>query len=161
MLKTIPWVDYFMGVAKLASLRSKDPHTQVGACIVNSENKIVSVGYNGLPTGLKEENYPWQEINGQLHETKYAYVVHAELNAILNTNRNSSLKGTTIYTTLFPCNECVKAIIQAGIKKIVYLEDKYQSSPPIIAARKMLDDAGIIYVQVAFENIEIKWKSLS
>jgi dCMP deaminase len=136
-----------MGVALIASKRSKDPNTQVGACIIDSDKKIVSVGYNGLPTGVDDKLYPWDVQSGQLHQTKYAYVVHAELNAILNSK--GDLKNSTMYTTLFPCNECVKAIAQAGIKKIIYLEDKYTDQPSQIASRKMLDDIGIKYTKIS------------
>ncbi len=146
MAKVISWDQYFMSVAKLSGLRSKDPNTQVGACIVSQENKIVGVGYNGLPIGLADSDFPWQQREGELDETKYAYVVHAELNAILNAIKE--LKGCRIYVSLFPCHECAKAIIQAGIKEIVYEDDKYTGTPSDNASKKMLDGAGVSYRKV-------------
>ena len=141
MSKIISWDEYFMGVAKLSALRSKDPNTQVGCCIINQDKKIIAVGYNGLPVGLNDKEYPWNVREGNLSETKYAYVVHAEMNAILNAT--TSLKGATLYVTLFPCNECMKAIIQSGIKEIVYTDDKYKGVEFDLASRKMMQDAGI------------------
>ncbi|HBH95081.1 MAG TPA: cytidine deaminase [Ruminococcaceae bacterium] len=141
----ISWEAYFMGVALLSAQRSKDNSTQVGACIVNRDRKILSVGYNGMPIGCSDDDMPWGR-EGEMLETKYAYVCHAELNAILN-NDGGSLKGTTVYTTLFPCNECAKAIIQSGIKEVVYLEDKYKEQGSTIAAKKMFDMAGVKYRQ--------------
>ncbi len=138
----ISWDSYFMGVAKLSSLRSKDPNTQVGACIVNPMNRIVGVGYNGLPYGCDDSQYPWDKREGNLNETKYPYVVHAELNAILNST--TSLQGCRIYVSLFPCHECVKAIIQSGIKEIIYADDKYNGTPSDMAAKRMLKSANII-----------------
>lgn len=136
----ISWDDYFMGVALLSAKRSKDPNTQVGACIVNEDKKIVGVGYNGFPSGLDDDNLPWTR-EGDFLETKYPFVCHAELNAILNSTR--SLKGCTIYVALFPCNECAKAIIQSGIKEIVYLSDKYQHTKEVIASKMMLNQAKV------------------
>ena len=107
----ISWDEYFMGIAQLSAMRSKDPNTQVGACIVSQENKILSMGYNGFPKGCDDDEYPWNR-EGDLCDSKYAYVTHSELNAILN-YRGGSLEGTKLYVTLFPCNECAKAIIQA------------------------------------------------
>lgn len=141
----ISWEEYFMGVAVLASQRSKDNSTQVGACIVNRDKKILSVGYNGMPIGCSDDDMPWDR-EGEMLDTKYAYVCHAELNAILN-NDGGSLKGTIIYTTLFPCNECAKAIIQCGIKEVVYMEDKYKEEKSTLAAKKMFDMAGVSYRQ--------------
>lgn len=137
----LSWDQYFMGIALLSAQRSKDNSTQVGACIVSEENKILSVGYNGMPTGCSDDCMPWDR-EGTPLETKYFYVCHAELNAILN-NNGLSLKGARIYTTLFPCNECAKAIIQSGIKKVIYLSDKYHSSDSTIASKKMFALAGI------------------
>ncbi len=139
----ISWDEYFMGVALLSGKRSKDPSTQVGACIVNQQNKIVGVGYNGLPIGCSDDEFPWVK-QGEFLETKYPYVCHAELNAILN-NIGINLLGCKIYTALFPCNECSKAIIQAGIKEVIYLSDKYASQDSFVAAKKMLDTAGVSY----------------
>lgn len=152
----ISWEEYFMGVAMLSAQRSKDGSTQVGACIVNRDRKILSVGYNGMPTGCSDDDMPWER-DGELLDTKYAYVCHAELNAILN-NDGRSLKGTTIYVTLFPCNECAKAIIQCGIKEIVYMDDKYAEEASNVAARRMLDMAGVKYrkYQVSGKEIGIK-----
>jgi dCMP deaminase len=135
----ISWDEYFMGIATLASKRSKDPNTQVGACIVDDDNIIVSTGYNGMPKGCSDDEYPWMR-EGSL--TKYPYVVHAELNAILNAG-GRAVRGSRIYTTLFPCNECAKAIIQSGIKEIIYESDKYSYSMATLAAKRMLNSAGV------------------
>lgn len=139
----ITWDQYFMGIAMLSAQRSKDNHTQVGACIVDEDNKILSVGYNGMPIGCNDDEMPWDR-EGEPLDTKYAYVCHAELNAILNYN-GGALKGAHLYVTLFPCNECAKAIIQAGIKTIVYDCDKYADTPSVIASKRMLDAAGVRY----------------
>lgn len=136
----ISWETYFMGIAHLSALRSKDPNTQVGAVIVDPENKVVSIGYNGFPKGCSDDEYPWVNEGSSL-ETKYVYVVHAELNAILNSPR--SVKGCTLYVSLFPCHECAKAIIQAGIQEIVYESDKYAESESVLASKRMFKSAGI------------------
>lgn len=141
----ISWDDYFMGLAHLSALRSKDPNTQVGAAIVDNENRVVSIGYNGMPRGCDDEKMPWGREGGFL-DTKYAYVVHAELNAILNAPR--SVKDCTVYVSLFPCNECAKAIIQSGIKKIVYESDKYDGTDGNTASKMMLRQAGVELVQL-------------
>lgn len=135
-----------MGVALLSARRSKDPNTQVGACIVNDKNKIVGAGYNGLPMGCDDDQFPWDK-QGDFLDTKYPYVCHAELNAILN-NIGMDLRGCKIYTALFPCNECTKAIIQSGITEVIYLSDKYESTDPAKASRRMLDTAGVTYRKV-------------
>lgn len=137
------WDEYFMGIALLSSQRSKDPSTQVGACIVNDENRIMSVGYNGMPCGCSDDNFPWDR-DGVGLDSKYLYVCHAELNAILN-YPGGLLKGCRIYTTLFPCNECTKSIIQKGIKEVVYLSDKYCDTDFTKASKKMMDAAGVKY----------------
>ncbi|MFR8170209.1 MAG: deoxycytidylate deaminase [Marvinbryantia sp.] len=137
----ISWDEYFMGVALLSGMRSKDPNTQVGACIVSKENKILSMGYNGLPIGCSDDDFPWEREGDELN-TKYLYTTHSELNAILN-YRGGSLDGATLYVTLFPCNECAKAIIQAGIKQIVYDCDKYADTPSVLASKRMLTTAGV------------------
>jgi len=142
----LPWDDYFMGVSILSGKRSKDPSTQVGACIVSSDMHIVGVGYNGFPRGCSDNVFPWAR-SGEKLETKYPYVVHAELNAILNSTRES-LKDCTIYIDLFPCNECAKAIIQSGIKRVVYLHDYYKNEAFTVAAKKMFDSSGIEYAQL-------------
>ncbi len=136
----IDWDEYFMGVAILSAKRSKDPGTQVGACIVTSDRRIVGVGYNGLPAGCSDDEFPWDR-EGDFLNSKYAYVCHAELNAILNSTKN--LKGCTIYVDLFPCNECAKSIIQSGISEIVYLSDKYDNTDSNIASKKLLNAANI------------------
>ena len=141
----ISWDEYFMGVAKLASMRSKDPSTQVGACIVDKDNYILSVGYNGFPLGCDDEEFPWAREGGVL-DTKYAFVAHAELNAILN-SKEGDLSGSTVYVTLFPCNECTKALIQKGVKEVIYDSDKYHDMPGTMAARRMLDAAGVKYTK--------------
>lgn len=139
----IRWDEYFMGISKLAGMRSKDPNTQVGACIVGDDNKILSMGYNGFPNGCSDEEFPWDR-DGDMLNTKYAYVTHSELNAILNF-RGGSLAGSKLYVSLFPCNECAKAIIQCGIKTVIYDSDKYAGTPGNIAAKRMFDAAGIVY----------------
>ncbi len=141
----ISWDEYFMGISKLSGLRSKDPHTQVGACIVSQDNKILSMGYNGFPMGCSDDAFPWAR-EGEELDTKYPYVTHSELNAILN-YRGGSLEGTKLYVSLFPCNECAKAIIQAGIKTIVYDSDKYDGTPSVEASKKMLKAAGVEFYQ--------------
>lgn len=138
----INWDTYFMGVALLSSMRSKDPNTQVGACIVNQKKKIVGIGYNGFPFGCDDKEFPWEN-KGDFLDTKYPYVVHAEPNAILNSNSNT--EGCTLYVTLFPCNECAKLIIQSGIKEIVYMDDKYNGTKENLASKRMLDSAKINY----------------
>lgn len=138
----ISWDEYFMGVAYLSSLRSKDPATQVGACIVSPDHKILSMGYNGLPVGLSDEEYPWGKEDPDPLNNKYFYSTHSELNAILN-YRGGSLEGCKIYVTLFPCNECAKAIIQSGIKTIVYDSDKHADDPAVMASKRMLRSAGV------------------
>lgn len=138
----LTWDQYFMGLAHLSRLRSKDPSTQVGAVIVNPKKRIVGIGYNGFPQGVSDEDFPWER-EGDFLNSKYAYVVHAELNAILNST--VPLDNCSIYVSLFPCNECAKAIIQSGIKEIVYEDDKYASTDAIIVSKKMLDAAGVSY----------------
>lgn len=139
----ICWDEYFMGVAMLAAERSKDPSTQVGACIVDQDNKIVSTGYNGAPRGYDDDSCMCWEREGDFLHTKYAYVCHAELNAILNSPH--SVKNCKIYVALFPCNECAKAIIQSGIKEIIYMNDKYANTDGVIVSKKMLDACGVTY----------------
>ena len=138
----ISWDEYFMAVALLAAERSKDPSTQVGACIVDSENRIVSTGYNGFPYGCSDDEYPWDREGEDATQTKYGYVVHAELNAILNA-RGRNVAGTRVYVALFPCNECAKAIIQAGISEVIYLSDKYANTPGTLISKRMLRSAGV------------------
>ncbi len=140
----ITWDEYFMGVAMLAARRSKDPNTQVGACIVSTDNIIISTGYNGLPNGCSDDEYPWDR---EGEDTKYPYVVHAELNAILNAN-GRDLRGSRLYVALFPCNECAKAIIQAGVKEVLYLSDKYADTPATLASKRMLTSAGVTFRQL-------------
>lgn len=152
----ISWDEYFMGIAYLSSMRSKDPHTQVGACIVSKDNKILSMGYNGFPIGCDDDEFPWER-EGELYDSKYAYVTHSELNAILN-YRGGSLEGTKLYVTLFPCNECAKAIIQAGIRELVYADDKYSGTPANLASKRMLKKAGVKVTsyQHSGRNIQLK-----
>ena len=140
----LSWDEYFMGVAMLAAGRSKDPNTQVGACIVSPENIIISTGYNGMPKGCSDDTFPWARTG---EETKYPFVVHAELNAILNAN-GRDLRGSRLYVALFPCNECAKAIIQSGVREGLYLSDKYADSPATIASKRMMDAAGVKYTQI-------------
>ena len=139
----LTWDAYFMGIALLSAQRSKDSSTQVGSCIVNQDNKILSMGYNGMPTGCDDDEMPWSR-EGDTLNSKYAFVCHAELNAILNYS-GGSLKGTRIYSTLFPCNECAKAIIQSGIKEIIYYSDKYHDEPLSVASRRLFNMTGVKY----------------
>ena len=141
----LSWDEYFMGVAILSGMRSKDPNSQVGSCIVSEDNKILSMGYNGFPKGCSDDEFPWAR-EGVPLITKYLYVTHSELNAILN-YRGGSLEGAKLYVSLFPCNECAKAIIQAGIKTVVYDSDKYADTPAVIASKRMMDAAGVRYYQ--------------
>lgn len=149
----ITWDEYFMGIATLSAMRSKDPSTQVGACIVSTDNRILSVGYNGAPRGLSDDAMNWGR-EGNFKETKYAYVCHAELNAILN--YHGSLNCAKIYVDLFPCNECAKAIIQSGIKEIIYKNDKYKDTDSVIVSKKMLDTCGVTYRQYIPSNNKIE-----
>ena len=140
----ISWDEYFMGIAMLAARRSKDPNTQVGACIVSPDNIIISTGYNGMPKGCSDDEYSWER---EGEDTKYPYVVHAELNAILNAN-GRDLRGSRLYVALFPCNECAKAIIQSGVKEVLYLSDKYSDSMSTLASKRMLLSAGVKFTQL-------------
>lgn len=138
----ISWDEYFMGVAKLSAMRSKDPNTQVGACIVSPQHKILSMGYNGFPTGCSDDEFPWNQKSADPYDNKYFYTTHSELNAILN-YRGGSLEGSKMYVTLFPCNECAKAIIQSGIKTVIYADDKYKDTSAVRAAKRMFRAAGV------------------
>lgn len=149
----LKWDEYFMGIAILSAKRSKDPSTQVGACIVDSNNKVVSIGYNGMPRGVDDDRIPWGHGDGL--DSKYLYVCHAEFNAILNTRDGSALNGCRIYVTLFPCNECAKAIIQTGIKEIIYLDDKYHDQVEEQASRRILDMAGVTYKQYEGRKVNV------
>lgn len=151
----ISWDEYFMGVALLSAERSKDPNTRVGACIVDDSNKILGAGYNGAPIGYNDEDFTWDR-EGDFLNTKYAYVCHAELNAILNSH--ADLRGSRLYVYLFPCNECAKAIIQAGIKEVIYACDKYKDTDSVIASKKMLDKCGVKYrkYEITGKDIIIK-----
>ncbi len=151
------WDEYYMGMAMFAALRSPDPSTQVGACIINPEHRVISLGYNGLPPGCSNDAFPWER-EGALPDTKYAYVIHAERNAIRHSG-SCDLSGCTLYVTLFPCNECAKDIISANIEEIVYFSDKYHDSDFTIAARRLFDrargDQGIKYRQLVTENLKM------
>lgn len=149
----ITWDEYFMGISLLSAKRSKDPNTQVGACIVNEFNKIVGIGYNGFPIGCSDESLPWSRKAAHVNDTKYPYVVHAEVNAILNSTKK--LHGGKMYVALFPCNECAKVIIQSGIKEVVYLSDKYAGTDSNVASKKMFDMAGVNY-----RKLDVKLKEL-
>lgn len=140
-MNNINWDEYFMGIAMLSAMRSKDPNTKVGACIVDDNHKVVSIGYNGMPTGCDETKLSWNK--GEGLDSKYLYVCHAEFNAILNTRNGAVLRGCTLYVTLFPCNECTKAIIQTGIKELVFLDNKYKDTTTTQASLKMLELAGV------------------
>ena len=150
----IKWDEYFMGIALLTAQRSKDPNTNVGACIVSEDNRILTLGYNGLPMGCSDDEYPWER-EGDMLDTKYAYVCHAEMNAILNYS-GGSIKGSRIYVTLFPCNECAKAIIQKGIKEVIYYCDKYDNTPGNLAAKRMFKSSGIKLRKYQESGKEIK-----
>lgn len=148
----LSWDDYFMGVAKLSSMRSKDDSSQVGACIVNQKNRIVGIGYNGFPVGCDDDDFPWER-EGSFLETKYAYVVHAEPNAILNSS--VSLEGARIYVTLFPCNKCAKSIIQSGICEVIYLEDKYLGTDQDQAAKRLFAAAKVKHRKLENFGLEV------
>ncbi len=152
----LSWDEYFMGIALLSAMRSKDPSTQVGACIVNDENRIMSVGYNGMPKCCSDDVFPWSR-DGEGLDSKYLYVCHAELNAILNCGLGN-VRGCTVYTTLFPCNECAKAIIQSGIKNIVYMSDKYAETDGVKASKKMFTTAGVSFRQYQSTNKKVELK---
>ena len=150
----ISWDEYFMGIALLSGERSKDPNSQVGACIVSPYNKILSIGYNGFPIGCSDDEIPWDR-EGDFVDTKYPYVCHSELNAILNYT-GSTLKQSRIYVTLFPCNECAKAIIQSGIKEVIYMSDKYKDTDSVKVSKKMLDMAGVKYTQYKSKGVKLE-----
>ena len=152
----LSWDQYFMGIAHLSAMRSKDPNTQVGACIVNPDKRVVGIGYNGLPAGCNDDIFPWER-EGDPLLTKYPYVVHAELNAILNST--GSLKGCSLYVSMFPCNECAKAIIQSGIRRVYYESDKYAHTDMVKASKKMLESAGVELIHIAeMMNITVETK---
>lgn len=151
----LSWDDYFMAVAQLSAQRSKDPATQVGACIVNSRKRIIGIGYNGFPMGVSDDEISWGR-EGDFLDTKYPYVCHAEMNAISNASNKPDLEGASMYVSLFPCNECAKLIIQVGIKEIVFLSDKYHDEPNMIASRRMLDMAEVQYRQLKPTTGQIK-----
>jgi dCMP deaminase len=153
----ISWEEYFMGVAQLSAMRSKDPNSQVGACIVNSRKRIIGIGYNGFPIGCSDDQLPWSR-EGDFLQTKYPYVCHAEMNAITNSSNKTELDGATIYVSLFPCNECAKLMVQVGIREVVYLDDKYPDKEIFIAAKKILDMAGVTYRQLVPRHKEIGLK---
>lgn len=150
----ISWDEYFMGVATLSGMRSKDPNTQVGACIVSQDHKILSMGYNGFPMGCSDDEFPWER-EGEPLDNKYFYTTHSELNAILN-YRGGSLEGATMYVTLFPCNECAKAIIQSGIKRLIYDDNKYENTPSVIASMRMLKASGVKIERYTHTNREVR-----
>ena len=149
----LSWDEYFMGIATLAAMRSKDPSTQVGACIVNQDKRIMSMGYNGMPRNCNDDEFPWGRDDDPFN-SKYLYVCHAEFNAILNCERGN-LRGCTVYVTLFPCNECAKAIIQSGITEVVYMQDKYADTDSVKASKRMFDAAGVLSRPYAISNKKI------
>ena len=156
----LSWDEYFMAIAKLSAMRSKDPSTQVGACIVGHDNRILSIGYNGAPNGYDDKKFPWDREGGML-DTKYAFVCHGEMNAILNyRGSRKDLENAKIYVDLFPCNECAKLIIQSGIKEVIYVCDKYKNTDGVIASKRMMDECGVKYHQLEIdEKIEILLKN--
>ncbi len=144
----ISWDDFFMQVALSASMRSKDPNTQVGACIAGLDHRILSVGYNGTPRGLNDDEFPWDSSNDPLLD-KHSYVIHAEVNAILNYRGSlQDMQGATVYVTLFPCNECAKLLVQSGIGEVVYLSDKYCGTTSNLIAKSVFDKSGVAYRQL-------------
>ena len=147
----ISWDEYFMGIAKLSAMRSKDPNTQVGCCIVGEDDRIISLGYNGFPNGCSDDEFPWTR---EGEDNKYFYTTHSELNAILNA-KGSNLEGSRLYVSLFPCNECAKAIIQSGIREVIYDLDKYAVTPAVVASKRMLKSAGVIFRQYERSNNNI------
>ncbi|XP_034952394.1 deoxycytidylate deaminase [Chelonus insularis] len=142
----ISWDDYFMGVAFLAARRSKDPVTAVGACIVDKQKRIVAIGYNGMPRGCSDDEFPWTKYTEDELDSKHFYVCHAEANAILNKNSHD-VENCTMYVGLFPCNECAKLIIQSGIKTVIYMSDKHSHKTKTIASKRLLDAAKVEYRQ--------------
>lgn len=157
----LTWDEFFMGVAKLAAGRSKDPSTQVGACIVSRENRILSIGYNGTPNNFDDDKFPWNREGENPNETKYPYVCHAELNAVLNyVGSRRDLIGARIYVDLFPCNECAKIIIQSGISEVVYLSDKYDGTPENLASKLLFDTCGVSYRKLSDESMRVVRLSL-
>ena len=150
----LSWDEYFMGVAMMSGMRSKDPNSQVGACIVSEDNKILSMGYNGFPKGCSDDEFPWDK-EGETLNTKYPFVVHGELNAILNA-KGKDLSGCRIYVALFPCNECCKAIIQSGIREVIYLSDKYAESDAVKASKRMFEAAGVKLTRLQTATSKIK-----
>ena len=152
----LSWDEYFMSVARLTSKRSKDPNTQVGACIVSNDNRILSIGYNGTPNGFEDEVFPWDR-EGEPLDTKYLYVCHAEMNAIINyRGSRKELENAKVYVDLFPCNECAKIIIQSGIKEVIYLSDKYASQDSFIASKRLFDACGVKYRKIELAGYEVK-----
>ncbi|PID71453.1 MAG: cytidine deaminase [Desulfobulbus propionicus] len=149
----LSWDEYFMAVALLSGLRSKDPNTQVGACVASPQNKIIGVGYNGFPLGCSDDELPWSR-EGSFLETKYPYVCHAELNAVLN-SLTFDLQGCRIYVGLFPCNECTKVIIQSRISEIIYMSDKYKDTDSVKASKIMLEKSNTEYRQFVPERNSI------
>lgn len=150
----ISWEEYFMAIAQLSAKRSKDPATQVGACVVNTKKRIIGIGYNGFPTGCSDDELPWDR-EGEFLETKYPYVCHAEMNAITNASNKAELDGATLYVSLFPCNECAKLMVQVGIREVVYLSDLHYDEPIFVAARKIFDMAGVGYRQLKPKHSKI------
>ena len=148
----LSWDEYFMAIAKLSAMRSKDPSTQVGACIVSEDNRILSIGYNGAPNGFSDEKFPWAR-EGENLDTKYPYVCHAEMNAILNyRGSKKDLENAKIFVDLFPCNECAKMIIQSGIKEVIYLSDKYAMQDNWIASRRLFDECNVKYSKIDLKD---------
>lgn len=153
----LSWDDYFMALAQLTAQRSKDPETQVGSCIVDGNNHIIGIGYNGFPNNIENTNLPWDRNNEDPLLNKYLYIVHSEINAIANSD-HTKLSGSRLYATLAPCNGCAQLIIQSGIKEVIYLDDKHAAKPAFIAGKKLLDLAGIMYRQYTPSTKEITIK---
>ena len=153
----LSWDEFFMAIAQISALRSKDPNTKVGACLVDNKNKVISTGYNGMPTGCKDSIMPWKSKSKNFLKSKYSFVCHAELNAVLNANLNY-ISNCILYTTLFPCNECAKIIIQSGIKKVIYKEDKYSFKDSVKAAKYMFDLVNVKYIKYTNSNKKLEIK---
>lgn len=151
----ISWDEFFMRVALAAAMRSKDPNTQVGACIADTNHRILSVGYNGTPVAINDDDFPWGASDDPLMD-KHSYVVHAEANAILNYRGSlKDVQGATVYVTLFPCHECAKMLVQAGIGEVVYLDDKYHDTQGAAVARRVFDTCGVRYRQIGLSEASL------
>ncbi|KRY51242.1 Deoxycytidylate deaminase, partial [Trichinella britovi] len=149
----ISWTDYFMGVALLSSKRSKDPIMQEGACIVNSDNHIIGVGYNGMPAGCSDDRMPWADQANSILETKHPYICHAALNAVVNKISNSA-KGCCLYTTHLPCSHCAGLLIQSGVKSVYFLKNSLDTISTA-ATERLFKESGVHYEQYKTQTNKI------